>query len=162
MNVLVPLKAERYRLSIVSCATLLIDVPIGIQETQVDNTDICSVAFYFLDVPQWERIIITIGEENCIWLTAVEICLSNVACRISVATVVIVPVFCCHTNRHGKHGYTHNEVRSHHWAHLGAQGVPQTKGSNTNPDGVGIEGTNEGIITFARLVRLVVGVNYNG
>ena len=58
----VPCDRERGR---IVCRTLhLVDVPVGLQVTQVTSAGIGTEAFRFLIVPQREGIVITVGVDN--------------------------------------------------------------------------------------------------
>ena len=91
--------AEWHRVTVVELALHHVNVPVGVQQGQVDNSDVRPVAFYLLNIPYWEGVIVTIGEEDGVRLARVQVHFSHLTCHIAIAAVMVIPVLCNHDGR---------------------------------------------------------------
>ena len=83
-----PTDGQRRR--VVGRTAHLVNVPVGLQVTQVADTGIGTHAFRFLVVPQREGVVVTVGEDHRIAL-GVQVVLSEVTAGVASAAVVVVP-----------------------------------------------------------------------
>ena len=132
-----PTDGQRRR--VVGRTAHLVDIPVGLQVTQVADTGIGTHAFRFLVIPQREGVVVTVGEDHRIALGVhgVQVVLSEVTAGVASAAVVVVPRLSFQSVYDG--GYAH-----------------------TYPNGEGIERTGVSIIAFTRLQWCLVEVDHNG
>ena len=113
-----------------------------------------------MHVPQREGVVVSVGEQDRVGFTTVEVHLSDVAGRVAVAAVVVVPVFGHHQRRNPKGQHRHAQCQRRR-AVLGEQLV-QGHHSESDPNREDVKGSDKGVVALARLKRLVVGVHHNG
>ena len=94
--------AERHRVRVVGFALHLIDVPIGVEQREVDHAHICAVAFDLLHVPEREGVVVSIGEQDGVGLQRVQVVLGKVHTGATLGAVVVVPAFGGHDHRHNQ------------------------------------------------------------
>ena len=148
----------------VVCLTLhLVDVPVRLQVTQVTYTYIGTETFRFLVVPQGESIVVTIGKDNRVtfFLYGAQVVLSEVACHITVAAVVVVPRLAHHLDGYEQTNYSCNDG-SRFLTQFALQPLGNTRHTHAYPDGKCIERTCVCIVTFAGLHRGLVQIKYDG
>ena len=66
----------------------LLDVPIRIEQAQVHHTHILTNPLHLLKEPQWERIVVSIGEEDRILLTCLKYIVGIVIRNIVIRTIM--------------------------------------------------------------------------
>ena len=113
-----------------------------------------------MHVPQREGVVVAVGEQNGVGFAAVEVHLGDVARRVAVAAVVVVPVLCNHDGRdpQSQHRNTQGQRRG---PILGEQLI-QRNYAKAHPNGKYIKRAHKGVVALARLKGLVVGINHNG
>ena len=72
------------RIGLVGLRLHLVDVPIGLQIRKVADTNVGTITFDLLVVPQREGVVITIGEDDCVRLEGGEVVLAEVTCSESI------------------------------------------------------------------------------
>jgi len=154
---------DRYGRRVVRITLHLVDVPVGLQVAEVTYTYIGTVSFHFLVVPQWEGIVVAIGEDNRIafFLKGIQVVLSKLAGYIASASVVVVPSLAHHLYRHEQAKYG-SQDSSRLFTYLLFQPTGHTSHTHTHPDGKGIERTGIRIVAFTRLHRSLVQVEHDG
>ena len=96
LAVLLLTHADGHRRAVVGTALHLLDIPVGIEETQVHDAHIRPVSLHFLHVPEREGVVVTIGEEDGIGREAVEVILGHVHAGAAAGTAVVIPSFRSH------------------------------------------------------------------
>ena len=154
---------DRYGRRVVSLTLHLVDIPVGLQITEVAHTHIGAVSFHFLVVPQWEGVVVSVSKDNRIsfFRNGVQVVLSEFAGYIASATVVVIPCLAHHLDRNeqSKNGCKDS---TRLFSDLLFQPTCDTCHTHTYPDGEGIERTGIRIVSFTRLERCLIQVKHNG
>ncbi len=103
-QILILAHPERHSRAVVSRALHLINIPIGIQQTQVHHAHVGTNTFHLLRIPQGERVIITVGENDGVGCAAVQVVFGKIAGRVTTASVVVIIILKGQNKRH-RHGY---------------------------------------------------------
>ena len=100
LHVFHTIPGDRERRRVVGRTFHLVDVPVGLQVTEVTGTCVGTETFCFLIVPQRESIVVTVGEDDRIpfFLQCHQVVLTEVTGYEATAAVVIVPRLSCHLN----------------------------------------------------------------
>ena len=75
---------------------------------------------------------------------------------------MIVPVLCCHVYRNSEQANSGDDNRRVAWVHLLLKKIPQVKNPESDPDGKGVERSGVSVVTFPRLIWILVQVEYDG
>ena len=65
-----------------------------------DSGYISAESFYFLNIPERECIIVSMCDKNTVFSNPAEVVEGKFACRVSVASVMVIPVLCGHQCRY--------------------------------------------------------------
>ena len=111
-------------------------------------------------VPKREGVIVAVGEDDGISLLrqALEVVLSEVTAAVASAAVVVVPGLRHHLQGHEQTDQR-EECHGQCLAGLLSEPVGNSRSTQSNPDGEGVERTCVGIISFARLAGRLVQVD---
>ena len=80
----------------------LIDMPVCAKERRICNTHVRTHTFHLLRIPEREGIVVTMGYQDTVRAYGVEIVLRHLDCSITVASVMVIPVFRRHESRNSK------------------------------------------------------------
>ena len=80
----------------------LVDMPVCSQKGCIGDTHVCADIFHFLGIPERECIIVTVSNEDTVRANGIEIVLRHLHSCITVASVMVIPVFGSHKDRHSE------------------------------------------------------------
>ena len=162
MPILVFCHREWHWIRLVGFPFHLVNVPVGLQVTEVANPNIGSHSFYFLVIPKRESIVIAVSKNNSVWLAGFQVVCSKIAGCVAIGTVVVIPVFGSHNSRYQNQGCQTGNSTGNNFRHKFFQSFGNGQHTKPNPNSKRIERTGVGIITFAWLVRILIQINNNG
>ena len=133
----------------------LANVPVGVQQAQVDDAHVLAEAFDLLDVPQRERVVVAVGEHERVGLQARQHVVGVVARDEVLAAVARVPQVgheqerLRREQRRGRDGgQLLLPLRLERLAHP----LHQPRHAESDPHGVGVETALEEVVAVAHLV----------
>ena len=143
----------------------LVDIPVGLQITEIADAGVGALSLHILVVPQWEGVVIAIGEDD--WVALLferhEIVASEVATGVASATVVVVPCLRSHLYRYEKTGNAYDGGNdSSVTLETAGDLFDDSCNTHTAPYSEGIERTSVGIVALTRLHRCLVEVDDDG
>ena len=73
-----------------------VDIPVGLQVREVASADVGAHFLHLLVVPKGEGVVVSVAEDNRLFLAGLQVVSAEVAAYIAVGTVVVVPVLRTH------------------------------------------------------------------
>ena len=172
LNVVVGARAEgetrpsdRHRRRIVSRALHLVDIPVGLQIREVAHTCVGTESFGLLIIPQRERVVVAIGEDNRVALVLKrhQIVLSEVAAGVASAAVVVVPSLRSHLYRYEQTGHAYHAGKSHIIGlELLLEHIVESQHTKTAPYSECVERAGISIVALTGLLRSLVKIEHDG
>ena len=156
---------DGHRRRVVGRTAHLVDIPVGLQVGEVAHAGIGAHAFGLLVVPQGERVVVSVGEDNRVafLLQRHEVVLSEVAAGVAAAAVVVVPRLRCHLYRYEQ---TDNADDCGDGCFVTLQSAIQLLNygchAHTAPYCEGVERTGVGVVALTGLHRGLVEVDHDG
>ena len=109
------------------------------RECIVKDTHICTEALYLLYIPQGEGVVVAEGNQNAVLVNRRQIILGEVASRILLRAVMVVPVLTSHQHRHTEHTnhkhHRHNHLIQFLLLQKAGQPIGQCHHTQANPNG---------------------------
>ncbi|OQC02535.1 MAG: hypothetical protein BWX77_01160 [Bacteroidetes bacterium ADurb.Bin090] len=153
--------AHRESIRLVIGPQHLIVVPVGLQITQVADTNVGSYAFHLLQIPQGEGIVIAVSVNDAVFIATYQVIIGKVTGRITIGTIVIVPIFGSHKHRNTQPEHSGQQCRRYRLQDF-AQNGNQSRHTHAYPYTKGIERTGVGIIPLARLQGRLIQIQHYG
>ena len=141
-------------------------IPVGLQIREVTNAQVGTYSFHLLVIPQGESIVVAVGEEDSLIFARLEIVGTEIAARVSVRAVMIIPVLRSHLCRNQQ--TYQREEHSHRslcplalFGHHLVDPIDQGQYTKADPDTERVERTHIGVVTLTRLVRRLVQIHHD-